>query len=48
VPGMEVVVALLGESGEQLILQGEDELAGEHPEIRVPLLSLATAFGGRH
>jgi hypothetical protein len=45
---MEVAVTIASQPGEELLLQGEEELSGENAEVRVPLLSLAPSFGGGH
>jgi hypothetical protein len=48
VSGIEIIVAILGEASEELLLQGEGELAGEHPEVGIPLLTFAAAPGSSH
>src|SRR3954452_12412140 len=45
---MQVVVSRLREPREELLLQREQQPAGEHPEIRVPLLPFAASRGGSH
>jgi hypothetical protein len=48
VAGVEVVIARLGEPGEELVLEGEEQSARQYAEIRVPFLPLLTpARGGR-
>jgi hypothetical protein len=49
-PGLDVVEALLGERGEQLTLNGQEDLGGEHAEVRFRGLVLAqhlSPLGGR-
>jgi hypothetical protein len=48
VSGIEVVVPVLGETSEELLLQREGELACEHPEVGIPLLTFAAAPGSSH
>jgi hypothetical protein len=45
---MEVSIAGIRQPGEELLLQGEEELAGEHAQVRAELLALAASFGGSH
>jgi hypothetical protein len=45
---MEIVVPVLGEASEELLLQREGELACEHPEVGIPLLTFAAASGSSH
>jgi hypothetical protein len=45
---VEIPVARLSETLEELVLQREEETAREHAQIRVPFLPLSASFRGRH
>ena len=45
---IEIVVPVLGEASEELLLQREGELACEHAEVGIPLLTFAAAPSSSH